>query len=203
MGLETVCTVLYGGEVYEPKVLLETDALIFRGALKRTVPFRDMGSVEAEDGVLRFVYGRSAVEVRVGEKAAVWAEKIRNPKTLLDKLGVKPGDTVALVGVTDEAFRTQLVSRKVDAGEGVPAALVAWVFFQAETCEDLERLEELRAAILPNGAIWVIHPKGRQDIKDLHVFAAAKAAGLVDVKVVAFSPTHSALKLVLPRSQRG
>ena len=34
------------------------------------------------------------------------------------------------------------------------------------------------------------------------VRAAAKAAGLTDVKVVAFSATHSALKLVIPLAAR-
>jgi hypothetical protein len=33
--------------------------------------------------------------------------------------------------------------------------------------------------------------------------AAGKAAGLVDVKVCAFSETHTAEKYVIPRSSRG
>ena len=32
--------------------------------------------------------------------------------------------------------------------------------------------------------------------------SAGKAAGLVDTKVVAFSPTHTALKFVIPLSRR-
>ena len=32
--------------------------------------------------------------------------------------------------------------------------------------------------------------------------AASKKAGLVDVKVASFSPTHTALKLVIPVSRR-
>ena len=39
-------------------------------------------------------------------------------------------------------------------------------------------------------------------IKDVEVIAAAKAAGLVDNKVVGFSETHTALRLVIPVNQR-
>src|SRR5690242_957784 len=104
MGMETVCTVLYGGEAYEPKVLLETEAVICRGPLKKTFRFGDMTDVRAEDDLLTFLHNGLRVEVRVGEKAGVWADKIKNPKSLIDKLGVKPGDAVALVGVTDGPF---------------------------------------------------------------------------------------------------
>jgi hypothetical protein len=34
------------------------------------------------------------------------------------------------------------------------------------------------------------------------VMAAGRTAGFVDVKVVAFSPTHSALKFVIPVKDR-
>ena len=53
-----------------------------------------------------------------------------------------------------------------------------------------------------NGALWVIRPKGRPEISEKAVMAAGKAAGLVDVKVVSFSPTHTAEKFVIPLSQR-
>jgi len=35
-------------------------------------------------------------------------------------------------------------------------------------------------------------------LKDVDVIAAAKAAGLVDNKVVGFSDTHTSLRLVIP-----
>jgi hypothetical protein len=39
-------------------------------------------------------------------------------------------------------------------------------------------------------------------LKETDVIAAARDAGLVDIKVVKFSETHSALKLVIPLSRR-
>jgi hypothetical protein len=59
-----------------------------------------------------------------------------------------------------------------------------------------------RAAIAPDGAIGVVWPKGRPALKEDHVRSAAALAGLVDVKVAAFSATHSALKLVIPVKNR-
>jgi hypothetical protein len=48
----------------------------------------------------------------------------------------------------------------------------------------------------------VVSPKGRPEIGDVVVIAAAKRAGLVDNKVVRFSDTHTALRLVIPRARR-
>ena len=61
----------------------------------------------------------------------------------------------------------------------------------------------LDLSLKPNGALWVIRPKGRPEISERAVMAAGKAAGLVDVKVVGFSPTHTAEKFVIPVSGRG
>jgi hypothetical protein len=54
----------------------------------------------------------------------------------------------------------------------------------------------------PAGALWVVRPKGRREITESDVMAAGKAAGLVDVKVVSFSDTHTAEKFVIPVAQR-
>jgi hypothetical protein len=43
---------------------------------------------------------------------------------------------------------------------------------------------------------------GVQHIKESDVLAAGKESGLIDVKVVRFSETHTALKFVVPVSQR-
>ena len=64
------------------------------------------------------------------------------------------------------------------------------------------RLEKLKASLKPDGALWIIRPKGRPEISERATMAAGKAAGLVDVKVVGFSPTHTAEKFVIPVGQR-
>jgi len=76
------------------------------------------------------------------------------------------------------------------------------IFFGATTASDLERLETLKTMMKPNAALWVIRPKGRPEISEMVVMAAGSAAGLVDVKVVRFSSTHTAEKFVIPLSKR-
>jgi len=82
---------------------------------------------------------------------------------------------------------------------GQPAPDTDLVFLAADSTAELAGLANLRTRIKPAGAIWVVHTKGKgAAFKDVDVFAAAKQAGLVDVKVAAFSTTHTAEKLVVP-----
>jgi len=51
-------------------------------------------------------------------------------------------------------------------------------------------------------ALWIVYPKGPKDITENDVLAAGRKAGLKDVKVAGFSPTHTALKFVIPAARR-
>ena len=53
-----------------------------------------------------------------------------------------------------------------------------------------------------DGAIWVIYPKGRKDIREVDVIRAGVEAGYVDNKIVRFSDSHTAMRLVIPLSRR-
>jgi hypothetical protein len=53
-----------------------------------------------------------------------------------------------------------------------------------------------------NGAIWVVHPKGKGALRDTEIFAAAQQVGLTATKVARFSATHTAEKLVIPVARR-
>ncbi|HWO72722.1 MAG TPA: hypothetical protein VNN21_04120, partial [Dehalococcoidia bacterium] len=91
MGSEAVCNVTYRGLNSEGKALLETSELIFRGDFRLRIPFSAIEMIEAEGGELRIRYEGSVAVFSLGPRAESWAEKIRNPRGLLDKLGVKPG----------------------------------------------------------------------------------------------------------------
>jgi DUF3052 family protein len=122
---------------------------------------------------------------------------------LLDKLGVRPGMRVALVDVADDAIRPLIRERTSDVTEGWPLPDTDIVFLAADSTAELEPLAALAARIRPNGAIWVISRKGKgATLRDIEVMEAAKAAGLVDNKVVAFSTTHTSLRLVIPVALR-
>ena len=130
------------------------------------------------------------------------AGPIRPPKSVIDKLGVKPGQIVSLLALDDPAFAAQVRERAGAVSEGRAKAGSDLVFFGATTVAALRRLAALEKTIARNGGIWVVWPKGRKVLTEDHVRGAALAAGLVDVKVVAFSATHSALKLVIPLARR-
>jgi hypothetical protein len=202
VGSEAVCSVRFGDQVSEGKALLETSELLFRGDFRLRIAFRDITSLRSEDGELEVCFDGQVARFDLGRNAEVWAEKIRNPRGLLDKLGVKPGARVSVLGVEDEAFLAQLSGRGV-APASEPESEQDFVFYAAAAPADLAQLPALASAIKSNGAIWVVSPKGKAArLKDVEVMAAARDAGLVDTKVVAFSPTHTALKLVIPKARR-
>jgi len=199
MGSESQCTVHFDGKRSEGKALLETDHLIFRGTIRLNIPRKAITKAEADAGTLRVTFPDGTAAFELGPSAAKWAEKIRNPPSLLDKLGVKPDMRVAVLGVDDDAFLEQLAERTSDIARRTPKKDTDVIVFGANSVTDLSRLEKLGGYLTPAGAIWVVHTKGKgAAFKDVDVFAAAKKAGLVDVKVAAFSPTHTAEKLVVP-----
>ena len=199
MGSESRCIVHFGRQRSDGKALLETDHLIFRGEFRLAIPRKSITEVDATDGTLRVTFPDGTARFELGPTAAKWADKIRNPPSLLDKLGVKPGMRVAILGVDDRSFLAQLADRTSEVARKTPKKDTEVIVFGADAVTDLARLAELRDYLTPAGAIWVVHTKGKTaPFKDVDVFAAAKSAGLVDVKVAAFSATHTAEKLVVP-----
>jgi hypothetical protein len=110
---------------------------------------------------------------------------------------VKPGAKVALVGVDDASFVKLLRSRTSDIVRGKPRSPCDIVFLGANNVHDLQKLKEVKTWIEPNGAIWVVRPKGgRAAVRETDLFDAGRAAGLVDNKIASFSDTHGAMRFV-------
>lgn len=201
MGNEALCRVEVDGKSAEAKVLLETSELIVRGAVKLRIPFSEMESVDADGDLLRIRWSGRSASFTLGPQAKKWAEKIRNPKSVIDKLGIKPGQRITALGALDDDFVAQLsalgeVSRRPRNNSDI-------VFYAVWRQDQLEKLTSLRALLTPAGALWVIRPKSAAAVTESQVLAAGKAAGLVDVKVVRFSESHTAEKFVIPRQNRG
>jgi hypothetical protein len=203
MGQEARCQVRFGKKAAEGRALLEAEELLFQGDFKLRIPFKAVRSVEARGGRLTVVWPDGTASFDLGAQAEKWALKIRYPRGLLDKLGVKPWARVSVVGIDDARFRAQLRERTEDVSEGRAAKDSDLVFVAMQKTADLVKLVKLRDAIKKNGAIWVLWPKGRKEFREDDVRAFGPEAGLVDVKVVSFSETLSALKMVIPLKQRG
>ena len=122
---------------------------------------------------------------------------------LIDKLGIKPGARVAVLGVDDAEFRTRLGERTHDITEGEPQPQTDVIVLAADSAEELAQIGSLRDRLVPNGALWVVSRKGKAaTLRDVDVIAAARASDLVDNKVVSFSASHTALRLVIPVALR-
>ncbi len=83
-----------------------------------------------------------------------------------------------------------------------PAKDVPSIFFIANAKRELTRLSVLSKSIRGAAALWLVYPKGQKSITESDVRSAGFRAGLVDSKVVSFSPAYAALKFVLPKSKR-
>ena len=128
---------------------------------------------------------------------------------LLDKLGVRPGMRIAIVGALHDtdaeasAFRAELAERTSDLSEGQPAPETDIVFLAADTTGELAALADVRPRLRLTGAVWVVSRKGKAaTLRDVEVMAAARDHGLVDNKVVSFSASRTALRLVIPVALR-
>ena len=184
------------------KARLEQEALYFRGNLCFTLKLAEMETVEARRGTLRVTTSEGVTSLELGADAEKWALKIRYPRSLIDKLGVKPGARVSVLGVRDRAFWEQLEARTDDIGHGRVRRESDVVVFGLTRKSELPRLSRFRAKITPNGMIWAVWPKGRKQLREDDVRSYATANGLVDVKVVSFSDILSGLKLVIPKKLR-
>lgn len=132
------------------------------------------------------------------ERLARYAAKPR-----IEKLGVKPGMRVLLIGVTDAALKDELTSAGATLVKRAPASGADMIFFEVARREDLTELTALRTRIQSAGVVWVLRPKGPSSpVSESDSMRAGKRAGLVDIKVVSFSATHSAEKYVIPRADR-
>ncbi len=195
MGYELAYKARFEGKTSQGKAMLETDYVLFRGDFRLKIFFRDMKKVEPRQGWLEILSPEGSLGLQLGAASEKWAQKILHPPSRLDKLGIKAGMRVSIIGLKDESLRAEIADRGAALG---PQGHV--IIYGALKKASLAKLESL--AVKPDGAIWVVYPKGVKEITEDDVLSAIRAAGLVDVKVASFSPTHTALKAVVPKSRR-
>jgi hypothetical protein len=203
MGAETTCAVTFNRRTSTAKVRLETTVLQIRSAdLKLDVPFSMMTKVVSRNGSLVIDSESGALTLALGETAARWADKILHPPSRLQKIGVRPEWRAVVLGDVESGFIRELRDAADTVSVGRMLKHVDAVFVGVSSRADFKRLARTKTSIKPEGAVWIIRPKGSTAATERAVMAAGRAAGLVDVKVVGFSPTHSALKFVIPVKDR-
>src|SRR5258708_5168292 len=164
MGQEVVCTARWGGKSVRGKALLETAESIFRGVERRKIPFLAIRGMEAKERELRVRTGEGLVVFEVGERGEKWGEKIGNPKSVVEKLGVKPGEPVAVFGKLDGEFLKKLKEHKSAVAPGKIVDGVGWIFLAAETRGGLGGVKKIAGELKGSAARWVVYPKGQSSI---------------------------------------
>lgn len=131
---------------------------------------------------------------------------------LLKKLGVKDGQRALLLGAPEEVaaladFRGWRTLKTAATARGIGAGPYDYAHvFTADRKAFEAMLPALRAALAPDGALWISWPKKSSGVPSTLdenlIRAAALGGGLVDVKVCAVSEVWSGLKLVIPVKDR-
>ena len=128
-------------------------------------------------------------------------------KPVVQKLGIKPGFCIfvdgspsAYGGIVGELPDDVTVAARLKP----PLDMVH--VFATKAAGLAGKLRACRAAIVPDGMIWVSWPKKSSgvatDLTEVVVRDTALAIGLVDIKVCAIDEIWSGLKFVIPKAQR-
>ena len=203
MGLEADCQVRFGRKAGRAgRTWMRRSFSFAEPCAHDPAQGREDGRGEEGRAARRLVGRFGGVRARLtGDSGEVGPE---NP--LPEKPDGQAGGEAELAGVGPRRFDEEPSHRPSRAGRDVTegkASKDSDIIFVAMTKKsDLAQLEALRAAIKPNGAIWVVWPKGRKEFREDDVRAFGPGVGLVDVKVVSVSDTLSGLKMVIPVAQR-
>ena len=128
---------------------------------------------------------------------------------LVQKLGFKPGMKAAILvgarGLRRHARASCPTAWRSRARLGGSKDMV--ILFVTERAVLAKRLDALRAAIAPDGMVWVAWPKKAArrwttDITEDVVREVVLPTGLVDMKVCAIDETWSGLRLVIRKELR-
>ena len=202
MGAEAQCVVTFNKQTSTGKALLESNEIIFRGDFRLKIDLKSITGLDANAGELNITWPGGTASFALGQSVAeTWAGKILNPKGLYEKLGVHAGQRIAVFHIDNDTFVQELRARGASVSTRAVKEADA-IFLGAETLAGLAGMRQLVVQIKRDGAIWTVTPKGKGGIKDGDIIGIAKAAGLVALKVVSFSDTHSANKFVIPKDRR-
>jgi hypothetical protein len=201
MGFDTTCSVTFKEQTSVGRAQLENDHVLFRGDFRVKLMLSSVTDVSTRAGVLSLRSPDGTLALALGPAAEKWAAKIANPPSRLQKLGVKAGMKVTVLGVVDAGFGAELTAAGADVSTRLRKESDQ-VYIAIESAKDLECFRSVLPSLKQDGAVWAIRRRGLKDASEAATMAAGLAAGLVDVKVARFSETHTAEKFVRPVKSR-
>lgn len=198
MGQEVKTQLRWDGRIVEVTALLEGEHLVFQGGASVSVPFAEMWSVEADAGWLEIKSARGLMLIELGPKAEVWKEKIKNPKGLVEKLGVDADKKVLVLGKLDAGLVKDLEGTGAKVAKSARGKDFDIVFVVANKKPDLEQITKARVLMKADGAIWIVYPKGKEDLTERDVLTGGRTRELTDNKQVKVDEALTAVRFVIP-----
>ncbi len=173
MGNEANCVARFGKQKARGKAQLETSELNFR----------------SEDGAMRMKFTFADIKSAAAADGQLRVE-------------VPEGTAIFELGANAAKWCEKILHPKTRLEKlGIkPNAAVSLVGNFA--ADFLSQVPKLAKSLKGAAALWIVYPKGQTQITENDVLAAGRKSGLKDVKVVGFSPTHTALKFVIPVESR-
>lgn len=199
MGQEVKTQIRFDGRILDGTAILEGDELIFRGPnVSLQIKFTEIFKIEASSGWLDLKTSRGLILIELGPKAEAWAEKIKNPKALIEKLQVDATKKVACVGKIDPDLKSDLDASGAKVAKSARGKDYDLIFFSASKAADLEKLAASKEMIKDDGGIWIVYPKATEAIPERAVLTAGRTLGMTDNKVCKISETLTAVRFVIP-----
>src|SRR5258708_33986947 len=147
MGNEAKCIGRFGKQQSEGKALLETAEVLFRGGFRLKIPFYSIKSARAVDGELCIQTPEGLAIFKLAGAAAKWCDKILRPKSRLEKLGVKPGSKVSLLGDFEEGFLQELGEQTNAATKNKLVAGSEWLCLAADSHKGAAQASKLAQSL--------------------------------------------------------
>jgi hypothetical protein len=189
MGREADGQARFRGQEGAVRALLETDALILRGALRARLSRAGLAGwrLDGDDLVLT-ASGEPLVLTLGAKEAAAWLRALDKPlPSLAQKLGVSAAAKAWVIG---DALPEPLAEALLGARAEGPQEAAWIVAVLTEPAEIAAAVSAARQRALP---LWCVHGKGKGAVVgDAAVRAAFRGAGWMDIKSCAVSETFTA-----------
>ena len=147
--------------------------------------------------------------LELGPKAEVWRERIKNPKVLVEKLGLSETKKVCVVGKLDADLRADIDASGAKVAKSARGKDFDVVFVAANVKKDLEKLPAIKETIVPDGVIWIVYPKTTAsgvkvdpELTERAVLTAGRTLTLTDNKQVKINEDLTAVRFVIPAAYR-
>ncbi len=208
MEIECQSTCIYQNQQGQGLVKLESAFISFRGPFRFDLPFKQIFNCQAQDGWLRLDTLQGQIQLNLGQVTVEkWMDKITNPTSLSQKLGIDHSHKIALLGVLPAEI-ISTVEKNTQAfatfAENTPAAELAKMPGRFDLIFVYLRMEPLtayfdrvRPLLDQRNALWAISPK-EGEFNGTKVIGAGRASGLVDSKAVKISEKFLAWQFALP-----